>query len=307
MVWADDLSPAKEGWPVESRFIEGRKVPATNKPGQGFIFLRYISAAAWRVEKSARKRRIELGRARGGGASIGESPASRRLRPAANESARHISAGPANTRSSGDSIMSWFTCHASEIYDPLGLKPFVRRFRLDQVVAVDGVEGCEAALVHLANGVRFLASGEEMRRLEASLACPSAGPPRVHDPAPRGRVLDSAPLRFIDLGPDVANPRHKHALLILDGLCGEKAYCRADVPTLAAAFGCRTRNMQVLLGEMERAGWIDWVADPRNRMRRIGVVLRKRADPSRPVADSPDRRIQARADLEREATGGPGA
>jgi hypothetical protein len=80
--------------------------------------------------------------------------------------------------------------------------------------------------------------------------------------------------------------RGRLMLLILDGYCRNRPYCWARNEELAAAYGCEVRAVQLILRELEGDGLIVRVAAGRGEPGRIGIVLRVRADPRRPAADS---------------------
>ena len=73
-------------------------------------------------------------------------------------------------------------------------------------------------------------------------------------------------------------------LLILDGHCRNRSYCWVGNAELAAAYGCEERTLQEILKEMEDDGLLRRVLTDRGRRGRVGIVLRRRADPELPVA-----------------------
>jgi hypothetical protein len=85
------------------------------------------------------------------------------------------------------------------------------------------------------------------------------------------------------------SPRHFKMLVILEGFCGDKSYCWPGNRTLAVRYGCKIRQVQDILSEMEAAGilWRRPVDPDRPGSDRAGIFLHKRLDPDRPVEDRP--------------------
>jgi hypothetical protein len=80
--------------------------------------------------------------------------------------------------------------------------------------------------------------------------------------------------------------RQRLMLLLLDGHCRNRCYCWVGNAELAAAYGCEERTLQEILKEMEDDGLLVRVLTVRGRRGRVGIVLRRRADPGLPVADT---------------------
>jgi DNA-binding Lrp family transcriptional regulator len=124
-----------------------------------------------------------------------------------------------------------------------------------------------------------------------------AGPPAGPRPLPpRAPWVIRTPLDSLDArtmtvrDPDgrtrPLSVRERLMLLILDGHCRNRSYCWVGNAELAAAYGCEERTLQEILKEMEDDGLLKRVLTDRGRRGRVGIVLRRRADPDLPVADT---------------------
>jgi hypothetical protein len=123
----------------------------------------------------------------------------------------------------------------------------------------------------------------------ASPADPRPSPPRA--PWVIRTPVDSLDARAMTVrGPDgrtrPLSGRVRLMLLILDGHCRNRCYCWVGNAELAAMYGCEERTLQEILKEMEDDGLLVRVLTDRGRRGRVGIVLRRRADPTLPVADT---------------------
>lgn len=125
----------------------------------------------------------------------------------------------------------------------------------------------------------------------------SAAPPAGLPPSPpRAPWVIRTPVDSLDAramtvrGPDgrtrPLSVRVRLMLLILDGHCRNRCYCWVGNAELAAAYGCEERTLQEILKEMEDDGLLVRVLTDRGRRGRVGIILRRRADPGLPVADT---------------------
>jgi hypothetical protein len=139
--------------------------------------------------------------------------------------------------------------------------------------------------------------------------------PPVRGPAERWRVRAS--MDFLDPRTCPRRPdgrpisyRQRVVMELLDGLCRDRCYCWPGNELLGRLFGCGVRWVQRSLRELERDGLIHCVMDDSTVKRvRLGIILRVRADPSSPVADTAHALTEAvsvlRRDRDRPARNGP--
>jgi len=118
-------------------------------------------------------------------------------------------------------------------------------------------------------------------------------------PTPRKPWTVRTPARAADALRPV---RHK-LLVILEAECRNRPYCLADNKHLARRYGCCERRMQVLLREAEADQDLVRVRSESRKDVRLGIVLRRRIDPERPVADTPSLLRLAIARVQEERRG----
>lgn len=90
---------------------------------------------------------------------------------------------------------------------------------------------------------------------------------------------------FLDHRLNPIKHTHRMMLLVLESLSRTDSFNFHDSQEIAGRYGCTRRHLQVLLREMDDAGLIVRVfAESSDDPDRIGIILRKRSDPTMPVA-----------------------
>jgi hypothetical protein len=123
---------------------------------------------------------------------------------------------------------------------------------------------------------------------------PDPGPPR-----PEKVWVVRVPQPSLSFKNSPYSPRVRLMMLILDGHCRGQSYLWFSNEALAEEFGCEVRNLKELLREMdEDLGLIRRVIEGRGgKTRRLGIVMRRRADPDLPAAETEEELADAIARL----------
>jgi len=91
----------------------------------------------------------------------------------------------------------------------------------------------------------------------------------------------------------------KVLFLILDSFARTEPYCFPGNARLTMMAGKKTRAVQLVLTQLEQAGWIRRVFFDGKKIDRMGVILLRRADPSMPAAASDEEITAATSELRR--------
>jgi AraC-like DNA-binding protein len=134
------------------------------------------------------------------------------------------------------------------------------------------------------------------RRNRTKWSAPKARAARAR--APKDLWVIRSREDFFDARVNPIKNHHLRMLLILEALCGVDCFCFHASQEIAARYGCNRRQLQTIFRQMEEVKLILRVfGDDEDDPDRVGIVLRKRSDPDRSVADTPEALAEAVAAL----------